>query len=121
MAGIDTQGYAVLLAQMGQDGLLISGGRVFPQRPDTAEGVPADEVVGFKFDDGGRDHIQKRLDTHILRSRSGGRSRSFQMDTSLVSGIKKAPECIRRQTVMILFLMFLPSVRLQGLSWFPPV
>ena len=69
MTGINTQGDAVLFAKVRQDGLLIGGGRIVPQRPHTTIGVAADEVVGFKFYNGRRDHIQKFLNTHILLDR----------------------------------------------------
>lgn len=83
MAGIDAQGHAVLLSQMGKDSLFIRGGRVFPERPDTAVRVPTDEMVGFKLDDRGRNHIQKFLDMHISHGRLRGRLAFLQMDTSL--------------------------------------
>ncbi len=67
MAGVDAQGDAVLFTQMPQDGLLVRGSGVLPQRPNTAEGISADEVVGIEFDHRGSDHVQKLLDTHVLR------------------------------------------------------
>ena len=67
LPGIDTQGDAVLLAQMPQQSLLVGLGRVFPQSPHAAEGVAADEVVGIKLHHGGCDHIQEGFDRCVLR------------------------------------------------------
>lgn len=44
------------------------------------------------------DYIQKRLDMYILCDSSGGRSRSFQIDIPLVSGIKKTPNIFLHPT-----------------------
>ena len=67
LPGIDTQGDAVLLAQMPQQSLLVGLGRIFPQSPHAAEGVAADEVVGIKLHHGGCDHIQEGFDRCVLR------------------------------------------------------
>ena len=82
MAGVDAQGHAVLLPKMGKDRLLISRRGVFPQRPHTAECVAADEVVCFKPDDGGCDHVQEFLDMHILLCLYRDIFCSFQIGTS---------------------------------------
>ena len=66
MAGIDAQGHAILFSQVTENGLFFSGGGVFPERPNAAVGVAADEVIGVEFDYRGGDHIQKLLDSVIL-------------------------------------------------------
>ena len=66
MAGVNLQRDAVLFAEVPQDGLLTGNGGVLPQRPDTAEGVPADEVVGVEFHHRGGDHVEEVLDAHIV-------------------------------------------------------
>ena len=111
MAGVDTQGDAIFFPKMRQDSLLIGGGRILPQCPHTAVGVATDEVVSFKLDNGGRDHVQKLLNMHILRSRRRGGSRSFQMDTSLILGIEKRRThfCIRRM-VNSFFCCYINSI-----------
>lgn len=66
MPGIDVQGDAVLLAQMTENGLLVGAGGIFPERPDTAVGVAADEMVGQEADHRGGDHVQKRFGVGLL-------------------------------------------------------
>ncbi len=66
MTGIDAQGHTILFSQVAEDGLFLGGGGVFPQRPNAAVGIAADEVVGVKFDYRGGNHIQKFLDSGIL-------------------------------------------------------
>jgi hypothetical protein len=70
MAGIDVQRHAILFSKVAQDRLFFRGGRVFPQRPHTAESVAANEVVGTEFNDGGCDHIEEFLNTGVS-SRGG--------------------------------------------------
>lgn len=50
MPGINMQGHAVFFSEIPKDGLLIGRGWIFPKRPNTAEGIAADEMVGVKFD-----------------------------------------------------------------------
>jgi len=49
MAGIDAQGHTIFFSQVAQDGLFLRGGGVLPQCPNTAVGIPADEVVGVEL------------------------------------------------------------------------
>ena len=61
-ARINVQRYAVLFAQMPQDGKIVGRCRILAQRPNAAERVAADVIAGFKFHDAGRDHVQKHLE-----------------------------------------------------------
>ena len=67
LAGVDTQGDAILFSQMPQNGLLIRGGRIFPQRPDASVSVPAQVMVHIELNDRGGHHIKKLLDLRIRR------------------------------------------------------
>ncbi|MPM15857.1 hypothetical protein SDC9_62231 [bioreactor metagenome] len=95
MPCIDVQGHAILFSEVAQDRLFFRGGRVLPQGPHTAEGVAADEVVGTEFNDGGRYHVEKILNTDILlRRRVGFRlfcHRAFFL-SELILNIKKPPQ-----------------------------
>lgn len=66
MPSIDVQCHPILLSKMPKDSLFLSGGWIFAQCPNAAEGIAADEVVGVEFDDRGGDHIEKFLDTSIV-------------------------------------------------------
>ena len=59
LPGVDTQRDSILFTEMAKDGLLIDLGGILPQCPHAAEGIAADEVIGFELDHGRRDHIQK--------------------------------------------------------------
>ena len=65
LPGVDAQGDAVLFSEVSQDRLLVGGGRILTECPNTAVGVAADEVVGVEFNYGGRDHVQKILNMDI--------------------------------------------------------
>ena len=52
LSGVDTQRDPILFAQMSENSLLIGLRGIFPQRPHAAEGVAADEVIGFELDHG---------------------------------------------------------------------
>lgn len=51
---------------MSENSLLIGLRGILPQRPHAAEGIAADEVIGFELDHGRRDHIQKGFDACSL-------------------------------------------------------
>ena len=68
-ARINVQRYAVHLTQVAQDGLIVRGGRIFPQCPDAPDAVAAEIAVKFKFDQRWRDHVQKRF--QLFRFRIG--------------------------------------------------
>lgn len=51
---------------MPENSLLIGLRGILPQRPHAAEGIAADEVIGFELDHGRRDHIQKGFDACSL-------------------------------------------------------
>lgn len=46
--------------------MLISGGWVLPKRPNTPEGIAADEMVGVEFEDAWGYHIKKFLNMSTL-------------------------------------------------------
>lgn len=52
--------------EKGWGSLLIGLRGIFPQRPHAAEGVAADEVIGFELDHGRCDHIQEGFDACSL-------------------------------------------------------
>ena len=66
LSGVDTQRDSILFAQMSENSLLIGLRGIFPQRPHAAEGVAADEVIGFELDHGRCDHIQEGFDACSL-------------------------------------------------------
>ena len=66
LSGVDTQRDPILFAQMSENSLLIGLRGIFPQRPHAAEGVAADEVIGFELDHGRCDHIQEGFDACSL-------------------------------------------------------
>ena len=66
LAGVDAQREPILFTQMSENSLLIGLRGIFPQRPHAAEGVAADEVIGFELDHGRCDHIQEGFDACSL-------------------------------------------------------
>ena len=72
LPGIDVQGDAVLLAQMTENGLLVGAGGIFPECPDTAVCVAADEMVGQEADHRGGDHVQKGFGVGLLAHLGSG-------------------------------------------------
>ena len=66
LAGVDAQRDPILFTQMSENSLLIGLRGIFPQRPHAAEGVAADEVIGFELDHGRCDHIQEGFDSCSL-------------------------------------------------------
>ena len=64
---VNAQGDTVLLPKVAQDCLLVSGGRVFPERPYAAVSVAADIMVRVKLDDRRGNHVQKSLELHLSR------------------------------------------------------
>ena len=83
---VDPQSNAVLFAQVPEDGLLIGAGGILAQRPYTAIGIAADEVIGEELDHGRGNHIEEGFDLDLL---SLGNDRLnlflFQCDTSYCS------------------------------------
>gem|GEM_PF-6093168 len=67
LPGIDPERDAVLFTEVAQDGLLVCGRRILPQRPYATVGVAADDVVGIKLDDPRRDHVEELFDMSFLR------------------------------------------------------
>ena len=59
LAGVDAQRDPILFTQMPENSLLIGLRGILSQCPHAAEGIAADEVIGFELDHGRRDHIQK--------------------------------------------------------------
>ena len=59
LAGVDAQREPILFTQMSENSLLIGLRGILSQCPHAAEGIAADEVIGFELDHGRRDHIQK--------------------------------------------------------------
>lgn len=70
LPGVDVQGDSVLFPKMPQNSLLVGGGGIFTQSPNTAISVTADEVVGLKLDYPRRDHVEEILNFGILLQRN---------------------------------------------------
>ena len=66
LAGVDAQSDPILFTQMPENSLLIGLRGILPQRPHAAEGIAADEVIGFELDHGRCNHIQEGFDTCSL-------------------------------------------------------
>lgn len=67
---IDAQRYAAAVGKLGEDGLFLGGGRIFPNGPHTAIAVAEDIMVGQKFNRAGQDHVKEILGAdffHFLR------------------------------------------------------
>ena len=84
LPSVDAQSNAILLAQMTEDSLLVGAGGVFPERPDTAVSVAADEVVGHEADHRGSDHVEKRFDVRFLTALRHGSFRFLCQDGYLL-------------------------------------
>ena len=61
------EGYVFFIPEAAEDRLLDSLRRVFTDRPDTAVGVTADDVIDIEFDCPRRDHVEEILDLGFLR------------------------------------------------------
>ena len=70
LPGVDADGDPVHLTQVPQDGLLVGGGGVFPQRPHTAAGIAAQIVVHLEIDHRWGDHVEEIFDIRFLRRRT---------------------------------------------------
>ena len=63
LPGVDSDGHAVHLTQVTENGLFVGRGGIFPESPDAAVGVAAEEVIDLEINDGGGDHIEEVFDT----------------------------------------------------------
>ena len=68
---VDSDGHAVHLTQVTENGLFVGRGGIFPESPDAAVGVAAEEVIDLEINDGGGDHIEEVFDTARVRHGCG--------------------------------------------------
>ena len=64
---VQMQGNPRPVCQLGQDGLLLCGGRIFPDYPDTAVGVSHNAVVGKELDISRQDAVKEIFYSGLLR------------------------------------------------------